>query len=155
MNWGFIRLTMPEKRVTVKQRTAVAKRADDCCEYCLSQSRFSTQRFSVENITPRSRGGKTALDNLAFACQGCNGHKATKTVARDPATGEIVSLYDPHRQNWHEHFAWIDEFAVIVGLSPTGRATIEALRSNRENLINLRRILYTKGVHPPAKPADI
>jgi 5-methylcytosine-specific restriction endonuclease McrA len=68
---------MPNKRVTVKQRASVAKRAHNSCQYCRSQVDFATQSFSVEHIIPRSEGGKTELENLAFACQGCNGHKYT------------------------------------------------------------------------------
>jgi hypothetical protein len=35
-----------------------------------------------------------------------------------------------------------------------GRATVEALRLNREGLVNLRRILYAAGEHPPAEPDE-
>jgi 5-methylcytosine-specific restriction endonuclease McrA len=31
------------------------------------------QSFSVEHIVPISQGGNDMLDNLALACQGCNG----------------------------------------------------------------------------------
>jgi len=63
---------MSEGRITAQQRRAVVERARGCCEYCRSQARFAMQPFSVEHIVPRSRGGKTTLDNLALACQGCN-----------------------------------------------------------------------------------
>ena len=43
---------MRKSRVTAKQRRLVAKRAQGCCEYCLSQARFATQSFSVEQIIP-------------------------------------------------------------------------------------------------------
>ncbi len=33
-------------------------------------------------------------------------------------------------------------------ITPTGRATIEALQLNREGLVNLRRVLYAMGEHP-------
>lgn len=36
-----------------------------------------------------------------------------------------------------------------VGLTPTGRATVEALRLNRPGLITVRRALYAAGEHPP------
>jgi len=142
---------MPEKRVKAEQRQAVVGRARGCCEYCRSQACFAIQPFSVEHIIPRSRGGETALDNLALACQGCNNHKYTKTQARDPVTGDIVSLYNPRRQRWRDHFAWNEDFTLIVGLTRVGRATVEALQLNREALVNLRRILYAAGEHPPAE----
>lgn len=140
---------MSEKRVTA-QKQATVERARGCCEYCRSQARFSMQSFSVEHIEPRSQGGRTALDNLALACQGCNNYKYAKTEGRDPVSGKIVPLYHPRRQQWHDRFTWNDDFTLIVGLTPTGRATVEALRLNREGVVNLRRILYEMGEHPKA-----
>jgi DNA-binding CsgD family transcriptional regulator len=81
---------MPKIRVTAKQRQIVTGRAQHCCEYCYCPSRFATQSFSVEHIKPQSQGGKTTLDNLALACQGCNGHKYTKTEGYDPTAGEAL-----------------------------------------------------------------
>ncbi len=140
---------MPERRVTAQQRRVVVERARCCCEYCCSQARFAMQSFSVEHVVPRSQGGKTTLGNLALSCQGCNNHKYTKTEGRDPVTGDIVRLYHPRRQQWRNHFAWDEDFNLIIGLTPTGRATVETLRLNREGLVNLRRILYAMGEHPP------
>ena len=37
----------------------------------------------------------------------------------------------------------------MIGLTPTGRATVETLRLNREGVVNLRRILFLVGLHPP------
>ncbi len=110
------------------------------------------QSFCVEHIIPRSQGGRTTLDNLALACQGCNNHKYTKVKGNDSITGDLVPLYHPRQQRWRDHFAWNEDFTLIIGLTPTGRATVEALRLNREGLVNLRRILYTMGEHPPAEP---
>ena len=140
---------MPEKRVTARQRQIVAERAQHCCEYCRCQARFATQSFSVEHIKPKSQGGETALDNLALACQGCNSHKYAKTEGYDPVGGERVPLYHPRQQKWSENFRWNDDFTLIVGLTPIGRATIETLQLNREGLVNLRRVLYAMGEHPP------
>ena len=140
---------MSEKRITARQRRAVVERAQSCCEYCRSQARFAMQPFSAEHILPRSRGGKTTLDNLALACQGCNNHKYTKTEGTDPITGDLVSLYHPRRQQWRDHFAWNEDYTLIIGLTPTGRATAVTLWLNREGRVNLRRHLYAMGAHPP------
>jgi hypothetical protein len=142
---------MPEQRVTAEQKQAVLERARGCCEYCKSQGRFATQSFSIEHIIPRHAGGETTLDNLALACQGCNNHKYTKTEARAPVSDNLVPLYHPRQQRWHDHFAWSDDFTLVIGLTPTGRATIQALHLNREELVNLRRVLYAMGEHPPAE----
>jgi 5-methylcytosine-specific restriction endonuclease McrA len=142
---------MPEKRVTAEQRQVVLERAHGCCEYCKSQARFATQSFSIEHIIPRQLGGETTLENLALACQGCNNHKYTKTEARDPVSDNVVPLYHPRQQRWHDHFAWNDDFTLVIGLTPIGRATLKALQLNREELVNLRRVLYAMGEHPPAE----
>jgi len=48
---------MPESRLTQQQRQFIKKRANGCCEYCLSQAKFSPDPFSIEHIIPRSKGG--------------------------------------------------------------------------------------------------
>jgi 5-methylcytosine-specific restriction endonuclease McrA len=72
---------MPEPRVTEELRRLVAIRAQDCCEYCRSQARYATQRFSAEHIVSRARGGRTTPENLAHACQGCNNRESRKQKA--------------------------------------------------------------------------
>ncbi len=98
---------------------------------------------------PVSRGGTSELDKLALSCSGCNGHKYNKTEALDPADGKIVPLFNPRRQKWQTHFGWSDDFTGIIGLTATGRATVEALQLNRPGLVNMRRLLYLIRQHPP------
>ena len=140
---------MPEKRVSARARQIVTKRARECCEYCRSQLHFSADPYVIEHIIPRSRGGTDQLNNLAFACQGCNGLKYNKVTAEDSATGETVPLFNPRQSQWNEHFAWSDDFTLIIGLTPIGRATVEALQLNREGVINFRKVLFAVGEHPP------
>ncbi|MBS1249028.1 MAG: CRISPR-associated endonuclease Cas9 [Chloroflexi bacterium] len=139
---------MPEN-ISSELKRLVAERAHGCCEYCYSQTKFAMQSFSIEHIVPRSKGGEGSAKNLALACQGCNNRKYTKTSGQDPITGKEVPLFHPRNQQWQEHFAWNDDFTLIIGLTPTGRATVEGLALNRDGLVNLRRILYQAGEHPP------
>jgi hypothetical protein len=145
---------MPEGRRGSEQREAVRSRAHGICEYCHSQERFATQSFSVEHGFPRQAGGGEDPDNLALACQGCNNHKYTRTGAIDPVSGELVPLFHPRLNRWNEHFIWSHDFTRIVGLTPEGRATVEALRLNRPGLVNLQRALFGCGEHPPRDSAD-
>ncbi len=140
---------MPESRVSAQLKREVAERAKGCCEYCRSQAKFATQSFSVEHIIPKSKRGKSRSDNLALACQGCNNHKYNKTEGRDPITSNSTLLYNPRNQLWQDHFAWNDDLTLIIGLTSIGRATIETLQLNREEIVNLRRVLYAMGEHPP------
>lgn len=127
----------------------VRQRAHDCCEYCLSQEAFSTDPFADDHIMPQVQGGTSDANNLAFSCLGCNGHKFTATKARDPLTGAMAPLFHPRTDRWKDHFAWEGNFSLMVGRTPTGRATVERLLLNRPNLVNLRTALATLGKHPP------
>lgn len=136
-------------------KAAVFERASNCCEYCYSQDRFATQSFNLDHIYPRSLGGTTDFENLALACPGCNSHKSNKIEAVDPVTQEKVGLFHPRTQIWEEHFAWSERYTVIIGLTPTGRATVVALQLNRKKLINLRKVLYEVGEHPPCRMVNV
>ena len=127
----------------------VRKRANNCCEYCLLQAKYSGESFSIEHIIPLIKGGSSILPNLAFSCQRCNNHKYTATQAVDPATGSVVALYNPRTDIWLEHFEWREYFTEINGISPSGRATVNRLKLNRDGLVNLRRVLVDAGLHPP------
>ena len=142
---------MPESRLTQQQRQFIKQRANGCCEYCLSQAKFSPDPFSIEHIIPRSKGGTSDLDNLAIACQGCNNFKYSHSEAIDPVTGGSVPLYHPRQDNWSEHFTWSSDSTQMLGLTPTGRATIDRLQLNREGVVNLRGVLHSIDLHPPHK----
>lgn len=142
---------MPREYIPVAQQRIVIERAWGRCEYCQSRADHSTETFAVEHIIALSRGGNSELENLAFSCSGCNGHKYNKIAAPDPTDGQMVPLYSPRTQKWHDHFYWSEDYTRIIGLTPTGRATVEALKLNRPGLINMREVLYLAGKHPPVK----
>ncbi len=141
---------MPKSRLSSQQKTAVKQRAQDCCEYCWSQEAYSPDTFSVEHIVPLAKGGTNDANNLANACQGCNNRKFVSTEAIDSLTGAMAVLYHPRRDRWAEHFAWDEDYLVMIGLTPTGRATVEKLELNRKGVVNLRRLLQESGLHPIA-----
>jgi len=145
---------MPRSRVPAKLRRLVIARARGHCEYCLSPVSHAVSSFAIEHIVPLEKGGRTTADNLALSCQGCNSHKHIKTEATDPLTKQLALLFHPRQQGWREHFAWNEECSLVVGLTPTGRATIAALRLNRPGVVNLRQLLYAAGKHPPTESSD-
>jgi hypothetical protein len=140
---------MTKRRIPSKLQRLVKERALGYCEYCVCPEAHSTQSHSNEHITPEVVGGPTTEDNLALACQGCNNKKYNKTHAIDPVSGETVPLFHPRKDDWHEHFAWNPDCLTLIGLTSTGRATIETLDLNRAGVINLRRMLFREGLHPP------
>jgi len=128
---------------------SVRKRAHHCCEYCLSPEYYCPDPFELEHITPESKSGERTLHNLALACSGCNGYKYDFTEAFDAASGLTVPLYNPRLDKWSGHFRWNEDFTLILGITPTGRATVQRLKINREGVVNLRRVLVAAGEHPP------
>jgi hypothetical protein len=130
-------------------REKVETRANKLCEYCLSPLEFSPDPFSIEHIHPLFLGGTNDLENLALACQGCNGPKSTKIEAFDLVSQTTAKFYNPRKDVWNEHFTWNEDFTEIVGLTAKGRVTIKILQLNRQRVINLRRILILVGEHPP------
>ena len=146
---------MPRQHVPLSLRRLVIGRARGCCEYCRGQERFSPEAFSVEHIAPRATGGSTVESNLALSCQGCNNHKAIKSIALDPKTGQDATLFNAREEKWVEHFTWSEDYTTVRGRTPTGRATVEALKLNRQGLVNMRRVLYAMGEHPPVEPEAV
>jgi hypothetical protein len=130
-------------------RERVATRAGFRCGYCRTSSFLVGTLFEIDHIVPESFGGKTEEDNLWLACPTCNGHKSDRTWALDSVSGETVRLFDPRNQTWTEHFAWSEAGDEIIGLTPTGRATAEALHLNRPVLVYARCLWVRWGCHPP------
>jgi hypothetical protein len=54
-----------------------------------------------------------------------------------------VALFNPRHHNWSDHFEWHE--AILVGLTPIGRATIELLGINDWQRIELRENLQSLG----------
>jgi hypothetical protein len=127
----------------------VRRRARGCCEYCQSQERVTGEEFTIDHVLPRAKGGRTIYANLALCCYVCNPIKGDRTEAPDPQTGKVVPLFDPRQRRWSAHFRWSDDGLYVVGKTPVGRATVEALKLNRPSLLVARETWVQWGVHPP------
>jgi len=130
-------------------RRQVAKDAGHRCGYCLSDEALTGLPLSIDHIVPVAAGGPSIRENLWLACRPCNEFKGAQTHAEDPETGETAPLFNPRTQDWHAHFAWNDDKTHIIGLTPTGRATVMALQLNRSILVKARRRWVMAGWHPP------
>ncbi len=131
-----------------KLRRLVQERAQGCCEYCgLSQS-GQEALFHVDHVIPVVARGQTEIANLALACVSCSLRKGARQSVFDPITGAMVPIFNPRRDQWAMHFQWSGRHA--VGLTPTGRATVEALRLNRSLSVAIREEEEARGRHPPA-----
>ena len=139
---------MSSPRISANLRREVFAAARGRCAFCRSEERLMGVTFEIDHIAPRLRGGKASSDNLCLSCPSCNRHKSARTQAVDPTTGAATLLFHPTRDYWSEHFAWSDDGAQVLGLTPTGRATIEALKMNRSQMLELRRYWLANGNHP-------
>ena len=140
---------MSSSYVPVALKQLVFARASGLCEYCRSQSKYSIDPLVMEHIQPISRGGKTIAENLALSCQTCNNYKYTKTEALDPVTNLMALLFHPRKMAWETHFTWNSDATRMLGLTPSGRATIALLQTNRVGVVNMRRVLTVMNEHPP------
>lgn len=128
---------------------AVATRAGLRCEYCHMHQSLQGASFHLEHIVPVSLGGTDELDNLAWACPGCNLKKSKRVTAVDPATDEETRLFHPRIDRWAEHLTW--QGYSLVGLTPIGRALIDALDLNHERRCRVRQAEELFGLFPPAE----
>jgi HNH endonuclease len=140
---------MSEAYISNALRQRVAAQARHRCGYCLTSEAIVGTPMEIDHIIPQSLGGPTEEENLWLACSLCNDHKSDRIAALDPLTGTIVRLFDPRHQIWREHFAWTTEGERLIGLTPTGRATIAILHLNRPSLVKARQAWVSVGWHPP------
>jgi hypothetical protein len=103
--------------------------------------------FHLDHIIPRSHSGGDELDNLAWACPGCNLHKADRVEGVDPETGNVTGLFHPRCDEWQDHFTW--EGVELRGASAVGRTTVAALDLNHERRLMIRRVETAFGLFPP------
>jgi HNH endonuclease len=118
-------------------RDLVRRRAAERCEYCrLPQEAEPLFPFHIEHVVPKQHRGSNDADNLALACHHCNLHKGPNLAGLEPETGGLVPLFHPRRDVWREHFEF--HRGEIVGLTPTGRATVHVLQLNAPGRVELR-----------------
>jgi hypothetical protein len=134
--------------VPARLHRLVLQRAGARCEYCGLSQEGQEASFHVDHVMPTVAGGLTREDNLALACVSCFLRKEARRSAVDPLTGRKVALFHPRCQRWRDHFRWTG--VRVLGLTPTGRATVSALRMNRPLILAIREEEAVRNRHPPA-----
>ncbi len=119
------------------------------CTYCMTSEANTGIPSACDHIIPIAKGGKTEIHNLCLACRPCNEFKNDVTHAVDPVNGDLFALFNPRQQNWYDHFEWHPDGTVLIGRTPTGRATIIALHMNHQTIVAARRRWVQAGWHPP------
>ena len=95
------------------------------CQYCADD--FPTQDLTFDHVIPRSRGGRTAWDNVVTACGSCNllkGNHLPREVGmfpifapRQPTTFELQEngrRFPPNflHESWRDFLYWDSELEI-------------------------------------------
>jgi len=97
----------------------------------------------------KAKGGTTEEANLWVACRACNEFKGIQTQALDSISDQVVPIFNPRAQKWHEHFEWSSDGSQILGITAIGRATVDALNLNHKLIVHARRLWAKIGWHSP------
>jgi hypothetical protein len=127
----------------VAQRQFVRLRAANRCEYCRLPQQAVDGTFHVEHIIAQQHTDDSSPANLALACGRCNLHKGPNLSSLDPASGQVVVLFHPRRDQWFDHFRISGP--TIEGITPSGRATVHLLRMNSRHRVDFRATLIANG----------
>ncbi|MDZ4849953.1 MAG: hypothetical protein SGI77_11760 [Pirellulaceae bacterium] len=85
---------------------------------------------------------------MCLACPACNRHKSNRTYGITD-TGFESRLFDPQQDAWLDHFDWSVNGTVVIGLTEIGQATINTLRMNRQQIVDVRMLWVDAELHPP------
>src|SRR5260370_116622 len=94
------RLIMAKSR-----RQQVRERARDRCEYCQLPQACTMLPHELDHIRSKKHHGPTTVQNLCWACAGCNSSKGSNIPGYAHATVHLVSLFNPRQEHLNEHFA--------------------------------------------------
>lgn len=119
------------------------------CAYCQSSQQYVLGVLEIDHIIPLSLGGTSDETNLCLACRLCNNYKSNQIDAIDLTTNTNVRLFNPRTQLWKEHFEWDETSTQIIGTTPCGRATVDALKLNNKIALIVRKNWVIAGWHPP------
>lgn len=133
-------------RISEKLRQQIAKNANFKCEYCLTPEFFLATTFHIDHIRSIKHGGKTLLQNLAYACPHCNQNKGSD-IASFTDEDELVRLFNPRKDVWSEHFEVIAS-GIFSPLFSIGEVTINTLSFNQAERVIFRKSLIEIGVIP-------
>jgi hypothetical protein len=127
----------------------VVHRARNRCEYCGLSQLGQAATFHLDHVIPEMAGGAKVFDNLALACIHCSLRKGARMMAVDPKTRRSVRLFHPRQQQWNHHFRWSGN--ELIGITATGRATMDALALNSPQHQIIRSFESRLGRHPPSR----
>jgi len=138
---------MARVHIPAPLRRLIIARARGCCEYCLLPQDEAEYPHEIDHLIALKHSGETVSDNLVLACLKCNRRKGSDLSAIDPIDKVLVPLFNPRAEVWTEHFRLVG--ALIIGQTPTGRATVNLLQLNSEVRLERRQAMIEAGRYPP------
>lgn len=118
-------------------------RAAALCEYCHVPVAADRSPFCIDHIIAVKHHGLSDEQNLALSCYDCNAFKLDNIAGVDLVDGQVTRLFHPRRDRWHDHFVWGG--AILKGKDAVGRTTIDVLRINDFERIELRQLWMELG----------
>lgn len=82
------------KGISPSLRWTVFSRDSFTCRYCGAQAGQEGVELHVDHIVSVLEGGDNRLDNLATACQKCNGGKGAKCLSTAPTNERVIQRID-------------------------------------------------------------
>ncbi len=113
--------------------------AKNRCGYCLGEQKYIFAWLEIEHIYPRAKGRTSEKENLWLACPFCNTFKGSHTHGTDPKTKRKVTLFNPRKQIWKNHFEFDSNRAAIIGKTICERATVNVLKINNDLALETRK----------------
>jgi hypothetical protein len=98
--------------------------------------RHPVMPFHVEHVIAKQHGGTDDPRGLALACDRCNAFKGPNLTSIDTDTNTLVPLFNPRLDDWNDHF--LARGGVLIGRTPTGRATVRLLQMKARRRVELR-----------------
>jgi len=134
------------RHIPLSVRKFVAERSGYRCEYCRVAETDSNFAYHLEHIISRQHGGTDHPDNLAWSCSVCNWKKGSNISTILEENGPIISLFNPRKDHWFDHFEVVD--GEILPKTLIGAATAKLLVFNSLDNIIERRELIEAGNYP-------
>jgi hypothetical protein len=151
-----MRIRDPPEGIDVSSRTisqalyqVIATDARGECGYCRAPQRALPYRLEIEHLVPTSLGGGDERENLWLSCHKCNKLRSNRLTGLDPLTQQVVSLFNPRRDEWAHHKTSPDDGLSILGCTSIGRATAAVLQLNDAYHQSARGVWILAGIYPP------
>lgn len=119
------------------------------CGYCLRSELLIGMPMEFEHLIPLALGGQTVEENLWLSCRRCNEFKGIQIQGFDLEISENAPLFNPRIQVWSEHFSWNIDGTEVIGITPIGRVTVNALNLNEGIIVVTRHLWVSVGWFPP------